>query len=231
MDQPIDADLGHPGEHVDHRQLDAQQPDHGCRDRLPPAGAARPASPGPPGPGVERPHPVQREEHHQGGGQRHPVVVVEVEGAVDQLDPGEEHGVDRHAPPVAPAEGDAQRRQPHDGEVQVHPSARPRSHPTEPGVGEVERRVDEQLVDPSVGGVAQCAQQGDRPEGDPEHRSRGGADRGGGTVDPATVRLHPGGGAGRRHPLSPSVSLKPTVMSSSDATSASKVRRSSTRAS
>ncbi len=162
---------------------------------------------------------MKGERDHDRGGKHHPVIVVQVQGSVDQLDICQGQGEDRSGHPVVVTEGDGQRRDPDDREVEVHPRRRPRGHPLESRVVVVEPRVHEKGVDPAVEEEPQHQHHTHHPEPDPEHRAGSSTDRSGGR------------GGERDHPVSPSVSEKPRVMSSSDTTSASNRVRSSARCS
>ena len=160
--------------------------------------------------GIEREGGVQGEEDHDRGGEDHPVVVIEVETPVDQLHVAETDREETGRQAVAVSEGDAEPRQADHQEMEVHPRLGPDPHPFEAGIGEVIRRLDQERLDPTPGEEPDDEDHADDPEPDAEQGSGGGTHLFG--------RPRPDRG-GRDHPVSPSVSEKPRVMSNSETTS------------
>ena len=139
--------------------------------------------------------------------------MIEVETPVDQLHVAKTQGEQAGRQAVAVSEGDAERGQADHQEVDVHPRLGPHLHPFEAGIGEVIRRLDQESLDPAPGEEPDDENQADDPETDAEQGTGGGTHLFG--------RPRPDRG-GRDHPVSPSVSEKPRVMSNSETTSDSK---------
>ncbi len=91
---------------------------------------------------------MQGEERHDRRGEDYPVVMVEVETPVDQLDVAETDREKTSRHPIAVSQGDAERGQADHEEVNLHPWLGPGPDPFESGVREVIGRLDEQGLDP-----------------------------------------------------------------------------------
>ncbi|MEZ4408380.1 MAG: hypothetical protein R3A52_18180 [Polyangiales bacterium] len=166
--EPVGAELRDAREEIDHPELRAEEP-----HRPPGGGGARE---GGVAARVEGERSARGEHHQPRGEDRDQVVVVEVEGLVDQLDVGEEREEDRRAPAGAPAEREAEGRGAHQREDRVHPRAAERAHAREAQVGEMVRGRDVELGDPSPRGEARHRREHHGAEEGPEGREGGDVD-------------------------------------------------------
>ncbi len=128
---------------------------------------------GRPPPGIDRPRPVRRQEAENQCLQRHQVIVVEVGADIHQLGVGEQtpEGDDGHAIEGAQCHHQGTDR---DAAVQqVQAGGLRHLHPAEAPVLEVERRLHEEPVDPSLRHEAQAAGAHQQAEQHAVHRQRG----------------------------------------------------------
>ena len=150
MQQPVRVQLGDAGENIDDANLSAQGPQRPQRNRA----------------------ATQRQRRQQQADQAHQVVMVEVRGAVNQLNVGKADAEQSGAYPPAIARYDADAEQSQRGKVRVHPPAGPGSRPAEPQVGKVIIRFNVQRANPPMGEKARHRYQPQQAEDDAKGRCR-----------------------------------------------------------
>ena len=148
VEQPVRVQLGDAGEYIDYADLEAQSPQRPARRRR--------VSP--------------RQEDQQEADQAHPVIVVQVGGAVNQLNIGEADKEQRAANPAAIPCGDGEAQCPQRREVGIHSPAGPGLHPAKAEVGEVVSRRKVQILNPAVGEEPDDDSQPHQAEQDAESR-------------------------------------------------------------
>jgi hypothetical protein len=120
---------------------------------------------------------VQRQEERHYTEQQEQVVVVEVVGDVDELDPRETDEVGDECQPVAIAQRHTHSGDGHHREERVDPGDRWDRHPVEAPEAEEEGGLAKETFDPAVGDKTHRRKGREQPIQDAERDQPGGVDR------------------------------------------------------
>ena len=161
--EPVAVQFRHAGKQVDQGQLGPQRPEHPGRQGSGTQGRLAPR--------IQGRYAVQGHEHHEQADQAQPVIVIEIEGLVQELDVRKAREEQNDADAIAPAEGNQDAEDAERPEMRIHAPLRPGLEPGEPQIGEVVFRLNIQFRDPAADEKTDDARQAHETEKDAKGRA------------------------------------------------------------